>query len=47
LAQPFEQLCVAAPDVVLERITFFSPVSAVQPALGVLIDPVSRGPPAV
>lgn len=38
---------VPAPAVALERLEFSPPETTVQPLLGSLIDPVSRGPPAV
>jgi len=47
LAQQFTTLELPRPVVALEQVEFSPPVSAVQPMLGSLIDPVSRGPPAV
>lgn len=47
LTQQFTTLELPRPVVAQERIQFSAPVSAVQPMLGALIDPVSRGPPAV
>lgn len=47
LTQQFTTLELPRPVVAQERIQLSPPVSAVQPMLGALIDPVSRGPPAV
>jgi hypothetical protein len=46
LAQPYSHPEIPVPVLTRQFREFSPPVSAVQPLLGCLIDPVSRGPPA-
>ena len=46
LAQHYQPVDVSAPQLTPERVDFFQPVVCVQPLLGCLTEPVSRGPPA-
>lgn len=47
LAQQFDAIETVAPLTATESVVFPPPASAIQPLLGCLFEPVSRGPPAV